>query len=89
MMLQPLHQNAFILRRPKVANFADMIKIPTKKVNRIGNYVLKCNLLYCMKISRHENFTVSRSSSKNREFKMPRKLHFELNREIKMPQKKF
>ena len=36
-----------------------------------------------MKISWHENFAVSRSSSKNREIKM----HFELNREIKMHQK--
>ena len=44
MMSQPLYQNAFILRRPKVANFADIIKIPAKKVKRIGNYVLKCNL---------------------------------------------
>ena len=44
MMSQPLYQNAFILRRPKVANFANIIKVPTKKVKRIGNYVLKCNL---------------------------------------------
>ena len=43
----------FLLRRPRVANFAD-IKIATmfikttfkgsKKVKRIRNYVLKCNL---------------------------------------------
>ena len=38
-----------------------------------------------MKISRHENFAVSRSSFKNREIKMPLKIHFQLNREIKMP----
>ena len=25
----PLYKNAFILRRPTVANFADIIKIPT------------------------------------------------------------
>ena len=35
----------------------------------------------------HENFAVSPSSSKNREIEMPRKMHFELNREIKMHQK--
>ena len=28
MMSQPLYENAFILRRPTVANFADIIKIP-------------------------------------------------------------
>ena len=43
----------FVLRRPKVASFAN-IKIATmfikttikdsKKVERIGNYLLKCNL---------------------------------------------
>ena len=43
-------------------------------------------LLYCIKISRHENFAVSGSTSKNREIKMLRKMHFELNCEIKMPQ---
>ena len=43
------------LRRPRVANFADIIKIATiftkktfkgskKKIKRISNYVLKCNL---------------------------------------------
>ena len=51
---QSLYQNALILRRPAVANFADIIKIPTmfikktfkrlKKVKRIRNYVFKCNL---------------------------------------------
>ena len=37
-------------------------------------------LLYCMKISRHENFAVSRLGSKNREIKMPRKMILELDR---------
>ena len=53
MTSQPLHENVFILRKPTVANFADIIKIPTiikktfkssKKVKRIRNYVFKCNL---------------------------------------------
>ena len=53
MTSQPLYENAFILRRPTVANFADITKIPTtikknfkdsKKVKRIRNYVFKCNL---------------------------------------------
>ena len=44
----------FILRRPRVANFADIIKIAnkfiettlqdSKKVKRIRDYVLNCNL---------------------------------------------
>ena len=34
MTLQPLHQNAFILRRTKVANFADMINIPTMFIKK-------------------------------------------------------
>ena len=44
--------NTFVLRRPRVASFANMIKIATtffkktfndsKKVKRIGNHVLKC-----------------------------------------------
>ena len=29
MTLQPLHENAFISTRPTVANFDDIIKIPT------------------------------------------------------------
>ena len=46
MALQPLYQNAFILRRSAVANFATILKIPTiikksfkdsKKVKRIRN----------------------------------------------------
>ena len=47
-------QNTFILRRPRVASFADIIKIAiifikeslkdSSKVKRIGNYVLKCDL---------------------------------------------
>ena len=46
--------NIFILRRPRVAIFTDIIKIVTKfiktiftysrKVKRIGNYVSKCTL---------------------------------------------
>ena len=44
-------------------------------------------LLYCMKISRHENFAVSRLGSKNREIKMPRKMILELDCEIKMSRK--
>ena len=54
MTSQPLFQNTFILRRPRVVNFADIIKIATmfikatfkdsKKVKRIRNYALKCNL---------------------------------------------
>ena len=48
------YDNTFILRRPRLANFAGIIKIATiftkttfkhsKKVKRIGNYALKCNL---------------------------------------------
>ena len=41
-------------------------------------------ILYCMKISRHENFAVSRSWSKNHEIKMPRKTVFSNNRKIKI-----
>ena len=54
MMSQPFNENAaFILRRPTVANFDDIIKIPTiikkafkdsKKVKKIRNYVFKYNL---------------------------------------------
>ena len=49
-----IFQNTFILRRPKVANFAGIIKIVTmivktifedsKKVKKIRIYVPKCNL---------------------------------------------
>ena len=49
-----LSQISFILRRPRVTNFADIIKIATmfikttvkdsQKVKRIRNYVSKCNL---------------------------------------------
>ena len=49
--------------------------------------LFSAELLYCKKISRHENFAVSRSSSKNCEIKMSRKMHFQFNREIKMHQK--
>ena len=54
MTLQPLPQNTFILRRPRVDNFTGIIKIATmliettfsdsNKIKRIRNYVLKCNL---------------------------------------------
>ena len=54
MTSSPLFQNAFILRRPRVTIFADIIKIVTifikailkdlKKVKRIRNYVSKHNL---------------------------------------------
>ena len=49
-----LLQNFFILTKPGVANFADIIKIATtfikttfkdlKKFKRIRNYILKCYL---------------------------------------------
>ena len=45
-----IFQNTFILRRPKIANFAGIIKIVTmivktkKKVKKIRIYVPKCNL---------------------------------------------
>ena len=48
------HITTFILRRPKVTNFAVIINIAikfikktfrdSKKVERMRNYVLKCNL---------------------------------------------
>ena len=54
MTSQPLFQNTFHLRRPRVAFFANIIKIVTvfietifkgsKKVKWIRNYVSKCNL---------------------------------------------
>ena len=54
MVSQPLFQNTFVLRKPRVAIFADIIKIVTmflktnfvdsEKVRRYGNYVSKCNL---------------------------------------------
>ena len=54
MTLKPLFQNAFILRKPRVTKFADIIKIATRfikiafkgslKIKRIRNYVLKCSL---------------------------------------------
>ena len=42
-----------------------------------------------MKISRHENFAVSRSKTKKHEIKMPGKTNLELNREIKMQRNTF
>ena len=51
----PLFQNTFILRRPRVTIFSEIIKIVTrfiktffkesKKVKRIRNYLPKCNLI--------------------------------------------
>ena len=56
----------FILRRPRVANFADIIKITTmfietifeesKKVKIIRNYVLKCNLYLYFLIKKVTDF---------------------------------
>jgi len=43
--------------------------------------IIHIALLYCMKISWF------RGSVKNRKIEMPRKMHFELNREIKMHKK--
>ena len=63
MTSQPLFQNVFILRRPRVANFDDIIKIATmfvkktfkdsKKVRGIRNYVLNKNLYLCFMIERN------------------------------------
>ena len=60
MTLQPLFQNAFVLRRPRVANFSEIIKIATtfikttfkqsQKDKRIRNYVLKYNLYLYLSI---------------------------------------
>ena len=56
MTSQPVYENAFILRRPTLANFTDItdiIKIPTiikktfknsKKVERVRNYVFKYSI---------------------------------------------
>ena len=54
MTSQPLFQNTFVLRRLRVAIFADIIKIVTmffktifkvsRIIKRIRNYVPKCNL---------------------------------------------
>ena len=52
-------QNTIILRKPRLANFVDIIKIATlfikttckdlKKIKGVRNYVLRCNLyLYLM-----------------------------------------
>ena len=58
-------KNTFILRKPRVANFAD-IKITTKfikknlkdsnKVKRIRSYVLKCNLYLRFHITKVADF---------------------------------
>ena len=52
MILKPLFQNVFISRKPRVANFADTIKITIMfikkiykvsiKVNKVRKNVLKC-----------------------------------------------
>ena len=54
MTSKPIFQNIFILKRPRVAIFADIIKTETifiteifkdsKSVKRITNYVSICNL---------------------------------------------
>ena len=54
MTSQLLFQNTLILRRPRVVNFTDVIKIKikfmkttykdSKKVKRIKNYIIKCNI---------------------------------------------
>ena len=54
MTSQPLFQNTFTLREPRVAYFYDIIKIATmciktvvqnsKIVKGIRNYILKCNV---------------------------------------------
>ena len=62
MTSQPIFQNTFILRRPGVAIFADIIKIVTtfiktifkdsRKVKIISNYLSECNLyLYFLILS--------------------------------------
>ena len=51
MTLQPLFQNNFILRKPRVANFADIIKIAimfTKKAFKDSKKVKKLKL--CVKM---------------------------------------
>ena len=64
---QRLFQNTFILRRPGVVNFADIIKIATmfikksfkdsKTPERIRNYVLNRNLyLYFLNIKKVADF---------------------------------
>ena len=63
MTLQPLFQNTLILRRSRVAIFADIIKIvnifiktifkDSKKVKRIRNYLPKCNLYLYFLIQQH------------------------------------
>ena len=70
MMSWSLLQNTFILRRPRVANFADIIKIiiifiktifkDLKKVNRITNCAPKCNLyLYYLYFLIYKNLLIS------------------------------
>ena len=54
MTSETLSRNTFILRRPRLANFADIINIATKfiktsfkdskKVKKVIKYVLKCSL---------------------------------------------
>ena len=51
---KPIFQKTFILRNPRVDNFAEIIKIATilnkvtfkgsKKIKRIRNFALRCNL---------------------------------------------
>ena len=72
-------QNIFISRRPREANFADIFKIvatfikttfkDSKKVKRIRNYLLKCNLYLYLLIQRKlliwwKNADVSRTEER-------------------------
>ena len=66
-----------------------MLVVDYKKRNDCKIFDSSAKIIYCMKLSRHEDFAVSRSSSKNREIRLPRKMHFELNREVKMREKSF
>ena len=55
--------------------FTKIMKSVMVTLRKLGDNLMSSlhDILYCMKISRLENFAVSRSSSKNREIKMPRK----------------
>ena len=65
-MTNPWSQNTFILRRPRVANFAEVIKIVTmsiktifkdlKKVRRIRNYEPKYNISVFVDLRKFADF---------------------------------
>ena len=71
MTSQPLFQNIFILRRPSIAIFVDIIKTLTVfikeffqhsgKVQRIGSYVSKCSLYMYFLI--YQNLLISGKKS--------------------------